>query len=86
VGADAKKMGQACFGITLMWRKIWVMKPAPFFQGNILRKENNVLMVSAVYKKRALPIFWVLLEKEGSSNLAEQQKVLRLCNSTIKEI
>ncbi len=40
-------------------------------------KENNVLMVSAIYKKRALPIFWVLLEKEGSSNLAEQQKVLR---------
>lgn len=40
-------------------------------------KQNNVLMVSAIYKKRALPIFWVLLEKDGSSNLAEQQKVLR---------
>lgn len=40
-------------------------------------KENNVLMVSAIYNKRALPIFWVLLEKEGSSNLAEQKKVLR---------
>lgn len=40
-------------------------------------KENNVLMVSAVYRKRALPIFWVLLEKDGSSNLTEQQKVLR---------
>ncbi len=34
-------------------------------------------IVSAVYKKRALPIFWVLLEKDGGSNLAEQQKVLR---------
>ena len=40
-------------------------------------KENNVLMVSAIYQKRAFPVFWVLLEKEGSSNLAEQQKVLR---------
>jgi hypothetical protein len=40
-------------------------------------KANNVLMVSVVYRKRALPIFWVLLEKDGSSNLAEQQKVLR---------
>ncbi len=40
-------------------------------------KENNVLMVSAIYQKRALPIFWVLLEKDGSSNLEEQQKVLR---------
>ena len=40
-------------------------------------KENNVLMVSVVYQKRAMPIYWCLLEKEGSSNLAEQQKVLR---------
>jgi hypothetical protein len=40
-------------------------------------KENNVLMVSAIYQKRALPIFWVLLAKDGSSNLAEQQKALR---------
>jgi hypothetical protein len=40
-------------------------------------KENNVLMVSAIYQKRALPIFWILLDKNGSSNLAEQQKVLR---------
>ncbi|MDZ4876890.1 MAG: IS4 family transposase IS8402 [Chroococcidiopsis cubana SAG 39.79] len=40
-------------------------------------KENNVLMVSAIYQRRALPIFWLLLEKDGSSNLTEQQKVLR---------
>jgi hypothetical protein len=40
-------------------------------------KENNVLMVSVIYQKRALPIYWCLLEKEGSSSLAEQQKVLR---------
>ena len=40
-------------------------------------KENNVLMVSVIYQKRAVPIYWGLLEKEGCSNLAEQQKVLR---------
>jgi len=40
-------------------------------------KENNVLMVSVIYQKRAWPIFWCLLEKDGSSNLQEQQKVLR---------
>lgn len=34
-------------------------------------------MVSAIYRKRALPIFWVLLEKDGSSSFKEQQKVLR---------
>lgn len=40
-------------------------------------KENNVLVVSVIYKKRAWPIYWCLLEKDGSSNLEEQQKVLR---------
>ena len=34
-------------------------------------------MVSVIYQRRALPIYWCLLEKDGSSNLEEQQKVLR---------
>jgi hypothetical protein len=34
-------------------------------------------MVSVIYQSRALPIYWCLLEKEGSSNLQEQQQVLR---------
>jgi len=33
-------------------------------------------MVSAIYQKRAFPIFWTLLDKQGASNLAEQPKVL----------
>ena len=40
-------------------------------------KEYNILMVSAIYQKRAFPIFWTLLDKQGASNLAEQQQVLR---------
>jgi hypothetical protein len=39
-------------------------------------KEYNVLMVSAIVQKRAFPIFWTLLDKQGASNLAEQQQVL----------
>jgi Transposase DDE domain len=40
-------------------------------------KEYNVLMVSAIVHKRAFPLFWTLLDKQGASNLAEQQQVLR---------
>lgn len=40
-------------------------------------KENNILMVSVIYQKRALPIFWILLNKKGVSDLTEQQIVLR---------
>lgn len=34
-------------------------------------------MVSAIYQKRALPIFWILLDKKGVSDIIEQQIVLR---------
>ena len=40
-------------------------------------KENNILMASVIYQKRALPVFWILLKKKGCSDLREQQIVLR---------
>jgi hypothetical protein len=40
-------------------------------------QENNILIASAIYKKRAFPIFWILLSKKGASNLREKQIVLR---------
>jgi hypothetical protein len=40
-------------------------------------QENNILMASAIYQKRAFPIFWILLPKKGASDLREQQTVLR---------
>jgi hypothetical protein len=38
--------------------------------------EINLLVVSLIWQKRALPIYWQLLPKLGSSNLAEQQNLL----------
>ncbi|HLO85776.1 MAG TPA: hypothetical protein VK203_12320 [Nostocaceae cyanobacterium] len=49
-------------------------------------KENNVLMVSVIHQKRAWPIYWCMLEKEGSSNLQEQQKVLKPVIRLLKNI
>jgi hypothetical protein len=36
----------------------------------------NILVVSVIYDHRAWPVYWDLLDKEGSSNLTEQQAVL----------
>jgi len=49
-------------------------------------KENNVLMVSAIYQKRAWPIFWTLLDKKGACSLAELSASFTPSNSTIKQI
>ena len=36
----------------------------------------NILMVSLIYDKRAMAIYWEILDKKGSSNLEEQKRVL----------
>jgi hypothetical protein len=40
-------------------------------------KENNLFVVSVIWHKRAWPIYWQFLEHQGSSNLAQQQALLR---------
>ena len=40
-------------------------------------QDNNVFMISVMWKKRALPIYWLVLEKKGSSNVREQIALIR---------
>jgi hypothetical protein len=40
-------------------------------------KNNNIFLIAVIYKKRALPIYWQVLNKKGSSNLAEQQAIIK---------
>ena len=40
-------------------------------------QDNNLLMVSVIWKQRALPIYWIFIKAKGSSNLTEQMAVLR---------
>ncbi|ACC84688.1 transposase, IS4 family protein [Nostoc punctiforme PCC 73102] len=39
-------------------------------------KRKNLLMISVIFQKRAIPIYFKLLAKLGSSNLSEQTKAL----------
>jgi hypothetical protein len=48
-------------------------------------KSNNIFMVSVIWKKRALPIYWLLLSKSGSSNFYEQVAVIRPVLRLLKE-
>jgi hypothetical protein len=40
-------------------------------------KGRNLFVASLILGKRALPVYWVLLDKQGSSNLGEQKKFLK---------
>ena len=48
-------------------------------------KDNNISMISVIWKKRALPIYWLLLNKKGSSNFYEQVATIRPVLKLLKE-
>jgi hypothetical protein len=48
-------------------------------------KANNISMVSIIWKKRALPIYWLLLSKKGSSNFYEQVATIRPILKLLKD-
>ena len=39
-------------------------------------KDKNLLMISLIYKNRAIPIYFELLSKLGSSNFSEQKQIM----------
>lgn len=40
-------------------------------------QDKNLFVVGLIIEKRAIPIYWQFLEKQGASNLAEQKAILR---------
>ena len=40
-------------------------------------KDKNVFVIAVIWKKRALPIYWQLLNKRGASKLSEQQALIQ---------
>lgn len=40
-------------------------------------KDKNVFLIAVIWQKRALPIYWQLLDKRGASNLVEQKALIR---------
>jgi hypothetical protein len=39
-------------------------------------RDTNVFVISLIWQKRAIPLYWEILEKKGSSNLVEQQALI----------
>jgi hypothetical protein len=48
-------------------------------------REINLLMISMVYKHRAIPIYFSLVPKKGNSNLQQQKQVLEPAIKLLKE-
>ena len=48
-------------------------------------REINLLMVSLIYKQRAIPVYFSLLPKKGNSNLKQQKQVLEPAIALLRE-
>ncbi|MGL5065069.1 MAG: IS4 family transposase [Microcoleus sp.] len=48
-------------------------------------QSNNILMVSMIWRKRAIPIYWKMLDKQGNSTLEHQQFVLTPVFTTLSD-
>ena len=75
---------------------IWLPLVISWIEGNINQNDtiylaidrtkwqsNNILMVSMIWRKRAIPIYWKILEKQGNSTLENQQEVLKSVFATL---
>ena len=48
-------------------------------------RDKNVFVISLIWDKRAIPLFWQLLDKKGSSNIAEQQSLITPILALLKD-
>jgi hypothetical protein len=39
-------------------------------------RDKNVFVISLIWEKRAIPLYWQLLDKKGSSNISEQKSLI----------
>ena len=75
---------------------IWLSLVISWIEGNINQNDtiylaidrtkwqlNNILMVSMIWRKRAIPIYWKILKKQGNSTLKDQQEVLKSVFATL---
>jgi len=48
-------------------------------------RDKNIFVISLIWEQRAIPVFWQILPKRGSSNLSEQQRLISPALSLFKK-
>jgi len=48
-------------------------------------RDRNIFVISLIWEKRGIPLYWQILSKEGCSNLAEQQRLIRPILGLVKD-
>jgi len=75
----------SCLEITTLWfplvqeiikTKFSLTAPLKLTIARTQWRDKNVFVISLIWHKRAIPLYWQLLDKRGSSNIAEQKSLI----------
>jgi hypothetical protein len=62
--------------IKILQAKFKKSKPLKLAIDRTQWRSQNVFMLSLVWEKRSIPLYWLLLDKRGSSNICEQKALI----------
>ena len=48
-------------------------------------RDKNIFVISLIFQRRALPLYWQILPKKGCSNIQEQKRLIRLILTLLKK-
>ena len=74
-----------CLNIEILWfplvkkilqAKFKKSKPLKLAIDRTQWRSQNVFMLSLIWEKRSIPLYWLLLDKKGSSNICEQKALI----------
>ena len=49
-------------------------------------RDKNIFVISLIFQRRALPLYWQILPKKGCSNIQEQKRLICANPDLVKEI
>jgi len=62
--------------IKILQAKFKKSKPLKLAIDRTQWRSQNVFMLSLVWEKGSIPLYWLLLDKRGSSNICEQKALI----------
>ncbi|MEL6814367.1 MAG: hypothetical protein AAFP03_06080, partial [Cyanobacteria bacterium J06598_3] len=82
---DVKRLWLGLFGLFVNHQKLPTGSTVYVAIDRTTWGDVNLLMVSFIWRKRAIPLSWQRLEKLGNSSLKRQQQVLKQALRTLSD-
>jgi len=75
---DCLNIESLCFSLVkkILQAKFQKSKPLKLTIDRTQWRSQNVFMLSLIWEKRSIPLYWLLLDKKGRSNICKQKALI----------